>query len=747
MDKTEHKPQTSALNPAPQNSLNSLLQDLNDEQRLAVTRTDGPLLILAGAGSGKTRTITYKIAYLIGQGICRSENILAVTFTNKAAEEMKSRVERLLGVLESPPLVSTFHSFSVRVLRRNAGLLGYGSDFAICDEDDQKALLKQVYEELKLEDNLVPIKRTRAVISRAKNQGCSPESYLKGSADPDAPIICNAFKVYQRRLREANGMDFDDLILLTVQLLSEHANVRERYASTFKYLLIDEYQDTNLPQFELVKHLASVHGNISAVGDEDQSIYRFRGADINNILRFERDFPGAVVVKLEQNYRSTQTILDAATGLVSHNVKRKGKKLWTAGGKGELIDVFPAESPEAEADFVSRSIYQFLSDSKDRIAVLYRTNFLSRQLEDALRRLQIPYRLLGGVSFYSRKEVKDALAYLRAVRNPEDDIALGRIINEPPRGIGKTTLDRLWEEARLKHKSLWQTVKESISSHTLPGRAHLALEKFVSLIEASAPVLELPLDQALKGALQASGYIQALEKQETEEANERLLNLEELVTAANEHVQKGLGITDFLDNAALYSDTDEYDENASVLLMTLHNAKGLEFPVVFIIGCEEGLLPHSLSVEPDDLEEERRLAYVGLTRAQKKIYLTFSKRKRFNRGDVYENSKPSRFLAELPQNLLRDLSVRSFQPARAAFSGVRPSKTYNSPESVRHFLEQKKKPAPGGFAKGALVQHNDFGRGRVLDVQESGDDLKITVQFPDIGIKKLLQRYAKLKLV
>ncbi|MFB3904406.1 MAG: ATP-dependent helicase [Acidobacteriota bacterium] len=746
MDKDKVKPPALVLNPRfPSSSLDFLLQDLNDEQRLAVTRTDGPLLILAGAGSGKTRTITYKIAYLIGQGICRPENVLAVTFTNKAAEEMRGRVERLLESLESPPLVSTFHSFSVRVLRRYAGLVGYGSDFSICDEDDQKALLKQVYEELKLQDNLVPIKRTRAIISRAKNQGCSPESYLEDSTDPDAPIICSAFKVYQRRLKEANGMDFDDLILLTVQLLSEHPKVREGYASTFKYLLIDEYQDTNLPQFELVKHLASIHHNISAVGDEDQSIYRFRGADINNILRFERDFPGAVVVKLEQNYRSTQTILDAATGLVSHNVQRKGKKLWTAGGKGELIDVFPAESPEAEAEFVSRLIYQFQRESKDRVAVLYRTNFLSRQLEDALRRLQIPYRLLGGVSFYSRREVKDALAYLRAVRNPDDDIALGRIINEPPRGIGKTTLDRLWEKARQKHQSLWRTIKQSLASQELPGRAHLALEKFSSLIEACAAVLKSPLDQALRGVLQASGYIAALEKEGTEEAKERLLNLQELVTVASEHVRQGLGITDLLDNAALYSDTDEYDQNAAVLLMTLHNAKGLEFPIVFIIGCEEGLLPHSLSGEGDDLEEERRLCYVGLTRAQKKIYLTFSKRKRFSRGEVFEKGKPSRFLAELPQHLLRDLSAPTFQSARLS-SGAWPSRTYNTPDSVRRFLAQKK-GAPGGFVKGALVEHHDFGRGRVLDVQESGDDLKITVQFPDIGIKKLLQKYAKLKLV
>jgi len=726
--------------------LNPLLKDLNEQQRVAVTCTDGPLLILAGAGSGKTRTITYKIAYLISEGLCHPDQILAVTFTNKAAEEMRGRVDRLLESTGSAPLVSTFHSFSVRVLRRNAALLGYANDFAICDEDDQKALLKQVYEELKLQENFVPIKRARAVISRAKNQGRGPEDYLQTSLDPAAPTIFSIFQLYQRRLKEANGMDFDDLILHTVQLFSEHPEVREKYSSRFKYLLIDEYQDTNLPQFEMVKHLASVHGNITAVGDEDQSIYRFRGADINNILRFERDFPGAVVVKLEQNYRSTQTILDAATSVVSNNVNRKGKTLWTAVPGGDPIDVFPADGAQEEADFVAREIYYHLRRAENRIAVLYRTNFLSRQIEDALRRLQIPYRLVGGVSFYSRKEVKDALAYLRTVRNPDDDISLSRVINEPPRGIGKTTLDRLREEARTKRLTLWQAIKECLASQSLPGRAHVALQNFVTIIEASRALLQKPLDRALTDLLEVSGYIPALKKQETEEANERLLNLAELATAAGEYVQKGLGLTDFLDNAALYSETDEYDEKAAVILMTLHNAKGLEFPIVFIIGCEEGLLPHSLSVEKEDIEEERRLFYVGLTRAEKKVYLTFSKRKRFNRGEVSENSKPSQFLSEIPEHLLRDLSSPISPGVRSRFSATGPSRTYNTPDSVRRFLEQKKQQT-GGFKKGDLVHHQDFGRGRVLDVQPSGDDFKITVQFPDIGIKKLLQRYAKLKLV
>jgi DNA helicase II / ATP-dependent DNA helicase PcrA len=725
-------------------SREDLLQDLNQEQRFAVTHTDGPLLILAGAGSGKTRTITYKIAYLIGEGICRPEQILAVTFTNKAAQEMRSRVERLLGFLEAPPLVSTFHSFTVRVLRRHASLLGYSSSFTICDEDDQRSLLKRVYEELKLQDSQLPLRKTAAVISRAKNRGWGPKEYLSTSQDFDAPVIFSVFDLYQRRLKAANGMDFDDLILLTVQLFKEHADVRDRYSAYYRYLLIDEYQDTNMPQFELVKHLASTYGNVSAVGDEDQSIYRFRGADINNILRFERDFPGAVVVKLERNYRSTQTILDAATGLVSHNVKRKGKRLWTEAGKGELLEVFPAVDAAHEADFVSRRVYGHLRDQEgDRIAILYRANFLSRNMEEALRRLQIPYRLLGGLSFYSRKEVKDALAYLRTLRNPHDDISLGRIINEPARGIGKTTLDRLHQEARARRVSLWQQLLDSLEEQRLPGRAHLALGRFVSLINHCTALKDAPLDEALQLVLEASGYIDALKKEQTEEAQERLLNLEELITVAAEYAQREEGLQEFLDTAALYSDTDEYDEKAPVLLMTMHSAKGLEFPIVFIIGCEEGLLPHSQSVSEEDIEEERRLCYVGLTRAQKQVCLSFSRRKRFSRGEISEINKPSRFLQEIPEHLIRDLSA-AVVPAHSTLMNRPPERTYNTVESVRHFLEKK---ATSGFAKGALVQHDQFGRGRVLEVQESGDDLKITVQFPDIGIKKLLQRYAKLRLL
>jgi DNA helicase-2/ATP-dependent DNA helicase PcrA len=723
-----------------------LLQDLNDEQRFAVTHTDGPLLILAGAGSGKTRTITYKIAHLLARGLCRPENILAVTFTNKAAGEMRERVIKLLGESRVPPLVSTFHSFAARLLRRHASLLGYTPEFTICDEDDQKRLLKHVYAELNLREEQVALRKARAVISKAKNMGWGAEAYLSRSSDFDAPVIFSVFNLYDQRLKQANGVDFDDLLLLAVRLFSEYPDVRERYASQYRYLLIDEYQDTNLPQFELAQRLSSIHQNISAVGDEDQSIYRFRGADINNILRFEKDFPGAIVVKLERNYRSTQTILDAATAVVSHNVKRKGKRLWTDKGRGESIDLFPARGPDQEAEFVSRRVYEHLRAGDSRIAILYRVNFLSRNLEDALRRLQIPYRLVGGVSFYSRKEVKDALAYLRAARNPNDDISLGRIINEPPRGIGRTTLDRLYAEARANGQSLWAAIKQALESNAFPGRAHQALARFVTLIEESAPALGLPLNQALETILHSSGYIETLQKEDTEEANERLLNLEELVNVATEYATRPDALQEFLDTAALYSDTDEYDEDAPVLLMTLHNAKGLEFPVVFMIGCEEGLLPHSLSVDPDEIEEERRLCYVGLTRAQKKAYLTFSQRKRFARGEVPEPNLPSRFLTEIPPQLLRDLSALE-TPQIRPFSSVAPGRTYNTVDSVRQFLDQKQRRPTGGIRKGALVEHERFGRGRVLDVQESGNDLKVTVQFPDLGIKKLLQSYAKLRVI
>lgn len=677
------------------------------------------MLILAGAGSGKTRTITYKIAHLIQQGICRPEQILAVTFTNKAAEEMRTRVDYLVGGFSTVPLISTFHSFAVRVLRRYASVLDYRSDFTICDTDDQKSVLKAVYEELKVTDSQIPIRRSQAVISRAKNMGWGPPEYRLQSRDYDREELFPIFNAYQGYLKQSNGMDFDDLILLTVRLFQEHERAKESYAGWYRYLLIDEYQDTNEPQYHLVKHLASVHQNVTAVGDEDQSIYSFRGADIRNILQFESDFPGAVVVKLEQNYRSTQNILDAAISVVSNNVSRKGKILWTKKSSGEALDLFSARHAEEEALFVTHKIYRCLQEGEDKLAVLYRTNFQSRQFEEALRRLQIPYKLVGGVSFYNRKEIKDALAYLRVVQNPADNVSLLRIINAPARGIGRVTLERLHQIARSENASLWRAVQSSLENNVFPAKTHLALDRFSKIIHNCSAHLELPLHLCLEKTIETSGYIQALQAEDTEEAHNRILNLRELVAAGREYADRGSTFQEFLDNAALRSEADEYDETAPVTLMTLHNAKGLEFSIVFLVGCEEGLFPHSRSVGEGDLEEERRLCYVGMTRAQKKLHLTYSRTRRFYGREAEEINQPSRFLMEIPEHLLNPLFNQYFQ----------------RPSSERE------------FTSGARIFHEKYGSGRVLHVEDTGDDLKITVQFPGIGIKKMLQRYAKLRLI
>ncbi len=726
------------------------LNELNDQQRFAVTHTEGPLLILAGAGSGKTRTITYKVVHLIAQGICRSENILAVTFTNKAAEEMRSRIERLLPPVESLPLVSTFHSFAVRVLRRHADRLGWRRDFSIFDEDDQKSILKRIYEELHLDDAEVPIRKSQSTIGSAKNKAWDPDQYMQKSEDFDAALIYRVYQRYERYLKESNGFDFDDLLLKTVELFSRFPEVRELYARRFTHVLIDEYQDTNLPQFEMARHLASIHHNITAVGDEDQSIYRFRGADINNILRFERDFPGAVIVKLEQNYRSTQNILDAAGAVVSNNLKRKGKVLWTDKVGGEALELFIANDATEEAEYATRRMREYLAGGESRIAVLYRTNFQSRQFEEVLRRFQVPYRLVGSVSFYSRKEIKDALAYLRLLNNPDDPVSLLRVINEPPRGIGRTSVDRLIDHARTSKLNLWQALEDALASQLFPGRMHLALERFAKIMREAAALKEFPVHVALESILEASGYIAALKEEATEEAEDRMLNLRELVTVAEEYSRRGQPLQDFLDSTALHADSDDYDPNAPVTLMTLHNAKGLEFPIVFLAGCEEGVLPHSRSTSQDDLEEERRLCYVGLTRAEKKVHLSYCRRRRFYGGDSEEMNKPSRFLSEIPARLVEQVPSAFQQFASRRSPGGLSIQTYNSVESIRGFLDRKKDQKGGsksGFKTGAAIYHEQFGRGRILEVQEAGDDLKITVQFPGLGIKKMLQSYAKLRLI
>jgi DNA helicase II / ATP-dependent DNA helicase PcrA len=737
--------------------------DLNEQQLLAVQHVEGPVLILAGAGSGKTRTITHKIAYLMGQGLARPDEILAVTFTNKAAGEMKGRVESLLGGLPVSPLICTFHSFGVRLLRRHAHRVEYQPDFAICDVDDQKRLFKQLYLEMSLKDEELPLEKARGIIGWAKNRGWTADEYLKRSRDFDAQAIYEVFVAYQNLLRRSNAVDFDDLILLPVRLLEENPDVRRSLGRFYRFLLIDEYQDTNPPQYDLIRLLTTEHQNISAVGDEDQAIYGFRGADIGNILRFEKDFPGARIIKLEQNYRSTQIILDAATAVVSNNVARKDKVLWTRLPKGESIVLFVADDAATEAAYVAEQARRHLEDGLGPVAVLYRTNFQSRQFEEAFRRLSIRYQLVGSVSFYKRKEVRDALAYLRLVLNPDDDISLARVLNEPPRGIGQVTRNRLFQLASARSCSLWSALRGALESGTFSGKAAASLKTFADLLHSLREWESHPLHVALEKILNASGYLKALREDGSEEAANRALNLQELVTVARDWPEGRESWREFLDEAALHADIDEMDEKAEVTLMTLHNAKGLEFPVVFLAGCEEGLFPHSRSIAENDLEEERRLCYVGLTRARKRLYLSYSRRRRFYGRESDEANQPSRFLHEIPSRLVETIYSERYSPAwsnrrqgpvflGAALQPVAKEKrawtgkSYDSVECVRRALEERnlKTKESGGLVAGALIVHRTFGRGRVLKVEPAAGDVKVTVQFPG-GVKKMLQSYARLK--
>lgn len=744
-----------------QTSEKDYLSSLNQQQKAAVTQTQGPMLILAGAGSGKTRTLTYKMVHLIDQKLCHPEQILAVTFTNKAAEEMRSRVQSILNHANESPLLCTFHSLGVRILRRHADKIGYRRDFTICDRDDQIRILKTVYKELGCIDKELPVRQTLGVISRAKSRSWDPEEYGRLSRDFSSEQIGLIYSAYENFLKQSNAVDFDDLILLTVRLLKKNSEIRNRYGERYRYILIDEYQDTNRPQYDLVKNLTQIHQNLTAVGDEDQSIYGFRGADIENILRFEADFPGATIVKLEQNYRSTQTILDAATCVVSNNRNRKGKTLWTDEEAGEPIELFAALDAKSEATHVSQKIYQHISEGTKGIAILYRTNFQSRQFEEALRRLDISYKLIGGVSFYHRGEIKDALAYLRVMINPEDNVSLLRVINRPSRGIGKTTLDQLHKKSREDHTTLWKALIRGLRDNTFSARSHVSLNHFFELISQCRPFLKLPLHLALEKTLEASGYLSHLGNKDSEEAHNKILNLEELINLCRENGEQGYTLQEFLDHAALRSEVDDYNKSAPVSLMTLHNAKGLEFPVVFLAGFEEGLFPHSRSVAENDLEEERRLCYVGITRAKKTLYLTYSLRRRFFGQEAEGISRPSRFLQEIPEHLLKlhtfsatykteSLGNQEIHRPRKKNTGNLPIRTYNSTKSISGFLDElshKPTALSGGLVSGARIVHDKFGYGTVLQVQNTGEDLTVTVKFPGLGIKKLLQSYAKLKLI
>ncbi|MBZ5525536.1 MAG: UvrD-helicase domain-containing protein [Acidobacteriia bacterium] len=858
----------------------NLLDQLNPQQREAAEAVQGPVLILAGAGSGKTRVITYRIVHLIEDLGAQPDSILAVTFTNKAAAEMAERVSQLLGGRTlAKPLISTFHSFCVRVLRRDIEALnivkgeGYKKDFAIYDDTDQQSIVKAVMRRLGIDDKQLKPSVVLGRISWAKNHMMDPQEIYLQSADRLSEVVAQVFAEYRKELRKANALDFDDLLLEAVRLLKSSAEVRERYQRRFEYLLIDEYQDTNRPQYELIKLLAGSRHNVCVVGDEDQSIYSWRGADIRNILEFEVDFPEARVVRLEQNYRSTQTILEAASAVVANNKQRKGKTLWTDRQGGAMIGYYEAPDGENEAlfaaDYISRYMRKAAEEGKDdlRVAVLYRTNSQSRLIEEAMRRYQLKYQVVGGFSFYERAEIKDMISYLKLINNLDDSIALQRVINTPTRGIGKTTIETIERLALETGGSTWAAAGEALERKLLPPRALAALAGFRELIkdaramltgqfverlsgdadrdigtsghrdigeepeadagdagdlvgenisfdfganddvesfvptgpsdeaveEAAAPEgFRAPggaasVPEVLKFLLDRTGYIKQLEQENTPDSLARTENLRELVNAAMDSRDRGETLAEFLDHAALVSDVDTYDPRGQVTLMTLHSAKGLEFNLVLLVGLEEGLFPHSRTFnDPAQMEEERRLCYVGMTRAMDQLVLTRADYRRRYGTDMPEASVPSRFLEEIPGRLLEDIgsprssrttqsaqhedygdshynyededqSVRSGHGAAKSKPGGYGGPKYNSIDNIAEFFASrgkkfnlpktlKEEPSGrGGFRPGQRVKHPKYGEGVVYQREGEGETAKITVQFPRFGIKKLVEKYAQLE--
>jgi DNA helicase-2/ATP-dependent DNA helicase PcrA len=605
------------------------LAGLNPRQREAVEHAEGPLLVLAGAGSGKTRVITHRIAHLMSAHHVPGWAILAVTFTNKAAGEMRDRVGSLVSGIgsEGLPTVATFHSFCVRLLRREGAPLaqirpGFTTLFTIYDDDDQISLLKGVYKSLGLDDKFMAYRAALSKISNAKSMKLTPEDLEREATDPVSKRFAVVYERFQAKLRESNALDFDDLLLEAVRLLQHDAPTREKLNRRYEFLMVDEYQDTNRSQYELMRLLSGDRGNIAVVGDEDQSIYGWRGANIRNILDFERDFPGASIIRLEQNYRSTKNILEAASAVVANNTERIGKWLWTEADAGQKLSLYEAPDSENEALWIADKVESSLRDNpKDRVAILYRTNSQSRQIEEALRRYGRKYIVVGGFSFYQRAEVKDILAYLKVLVSPQDSISLLRIINTPARGIGRTTMEQVEQYALQHNMALWSALGKMLEERVFPGRAEAALSAFHRMItELGSQVDARPIADSLRDLMERTGYRKMLEEENTEEAKTRLANLDELLNAAVDAGERGESIRDFLDHAALVADADSTDERAPVSLLTMHNAKGLEFPVVFIAGLEEGLFPHSRSLNTESaMEEERRLCYVGMTRAEKKL--------------------------------------------------------------------------------------------------------------------------------
>ena len=761
--------------------MQNLLEGLNDKQYEAVINTDGPCLVIAGAGSGKTKVLTHKIAYLMQEKDIKPWNILAITFTNKAANEMKERVEALVGDDAKDMWIGTFHSICVKILRRFIDRIGFDHSFVIFDTSDQRTLIKECLKDLKIDDKMFTDRIVQFEISNAKNDMKEPEEYeamVKG--DYRREKIASVYNLYQRRLKENNAIDFDDIINYTIKIFKENDDVLDYYTNKFNYILVDEYQDTNKSQFTLIRLLAKAHGNITVVGDNDQGIYSFRGADISNILNFEKDFKGTKIIKLEQNYRCTQNILNAANSVIKNNEVKYKKKLWTENEEGALPTFHVSDDEYDEGRYIVEEINHLRREEYYKysdFAILYRMNSQSRAIEEILRREDIPYKIVGGLKFYERKEIKDIIAYLRLINNTSDNLALKRIINEPKRGIGKTSLDKIQAISEQTGIPMYQIIKEA-DQYGL-SRVYSNAQGFIEVIEdLISKKDEYTITELIKHTLKETGYTKALEDENSIEAENRIENLEEFLTVAVqfEEEEADNDLSTFLEGITLSSDIDGMDEEEeSVTLMTLHSAKGLEFPVVFLVGMEEGIFPGYKSIgEPKELEEERRLCYVGITRAKNNLYLTCS-RQRTMFGSTSCNPV-SRFVKEIPKNMLEGANEIDSEPenkfkdsnyewsyGKSGNNGKVVSYKVDIPSSkpepsfafktAESFLAKLNNKAQGNdtdlskYKEGQRIYHKRFGEGNISKIEPEGDDLKLDIQFDKVGHKRLMAKFANLEII
>lgn len=773
--------------------MQDILKGLNDKQYEAVVNTEGPCLVIAGAGSGKTKVLTHKIAYLIGEKQVKPWNILAITFTNKAANEMKERIGNLVGDVSADIWMGTFHSICVRILRRFIDRIGFDSSFIIFDTSDQRTLVKACIKSIGLDDKMFTDRSVLSEISNAKNEMLEPEQYtVRANGDFRKEKIALVYEMYQKRLKENNAIDFDDIINYTIKILMENPDILEYYSDKFHYVLVDEYQDTNKAQFTLVTMLASKNGNITVVGDNDQGIYSFRGADISNILNFERDFPGTKIIKLEQNYRCTGNILKAANAVIKNNEVTYKKELWTENEVGNLPAVYSAKNEYDEGTYIAQQIEHLRREEYYKysdFAILYRMNTQSRAIEEILRRESIPYKIIGGLKFYERKEIKDIISYLRLIQNPSDNLSLKRIINEPKRGIGKTSLDKIEELSINSGVPMYEIIKNA-EQYGL-NRVFLNSREFVNAIEElRAKKDDIKISDLIKETLKKSGYTQALENENTIEAENRIENLDEFLTVAIEFEDESADnkLSDFLEGITLSSDIDNMEEaEETVTLMTLHSAKGLEFPVVFLVGMEEGIFPGYKSIgEPKELEEERRLCYVGITRAKEHLFLTCSKQRTIF-GSTSCN-QVSRFLREIPSDLLdgyddalgekqennsnifgdskyswtygskdngniKTYKIDKNEPKVAAASSSSTNSNGFMFRTAESFLNNLTKKSAGAnvdlskYKEGVRIYHKKFGEGVISNVEPEGDDLKVDIQFDKVGHKRLMAKFANLEII